>query len=285
MPWSYVSVERLQMTLKMEASRRVIANDDAEAAWLLKLAVGVSVSIDQYCSRTFRVYRATQRFTPEFDDLLYVPDLIALTSLKTDYDLDGTPELAWTTADYYMEPSNAAVMGRPYTRIKVRPTVLGFTRHFAPNWPEHVEIDGKWGYAEDLQPSGIALAEGCDDAATTLAVDRVGDIERGRTYLIDAEQVFVHDRDQTANTISVRRAQNGAAAAAHGAGAGLSVYAPPEAVEVACLMQVVRAYRRIEAPLGVVNTPGDIGWRAIYIPKFDTDVAQLLRDYRKQAVF
>jgi len=285
MPWSYVTVERLQDTLKMEASRRVVTDDDATVDALLKLAVGVSASIDRHCSRTFRVYQATQRFTPEFEDLLYIPDLITLTSLKTDYDLDNTPELVWTTADYYLEPSNAPVMGRPYTRVKVRPNVLGFTQYFNTEWPEYVEIVGKWGYSEDLQDSGISLGADCTDAETTLTVDKPGDIRRGSTYLVGSEQLFVTQRDLTANTIRVRRAQNGTTAAAHSNGDALSVYSPPEAVEVAALMQAVRAYRRTEAPLGVVNTPGDIGWRAIYIPKFDADVAQLLRDYRKQAMF
>jgi hypothetical protein len=52
----------------------------------------------------------------------------------------------------------------------------------------------------------------------------------------------------------------------------------------AAILQAARVFRRQETPLGIVNNPGDIGWRSVYIPKVDLDVQEHLRVFKKRNV-
>jgi hypothetical protein len=70
----------------------------------------------------------TAYYTPELSNVLFIDDLYAITTLKTDEDGDGTFETTWTTGatgDYYLMPFNAASFGNSgayaYQWIEVNP--------------------------------------------------------------------------------------------------------------------------------------------------------------------
>jgi hypothetical protein len=89
----------------------------------------------------------TRYYTPEYTDLLWVDDLLSVTTLKGDDNWDGTYETTWTTSDYILEPRNAAANSndvKPYRQI--RQDVNG-DYSFPAGVRDGVEIVGSWGYS------------------------------------------------------------------------------------------------------------------------------------------
>lgn len=117
------------------------ANDDTVLEDLVEHA---SRTIDNLCGRRFYSATETHYFTPDYIDLLFVDDLLSVTTLKADEDGDGTYELTWATSDYSLEPRNAllSIPPAPYTMIRVKPNGL----YSFPGVLNGIEIAGSWGY-------------------------------------------------------------------------------------------------------------------------------------------
>lgn len=88
---------------------------------LLELSIeAASREIDGFCERVFtsstavRVYRPTDVFTVETDDIQ------SITTLKTDTDGDGDFEITWAVSDFQLEPLNGISGGikSPFYIIK-----------------------------------------------------------------------------------------------------------------------------------------------------------------------
>ena len=93
---------------------------DAYDTRLLDILEAVSRLIDHYCNRRFYVVAEARFFDADGGKELAVPDLISVTSLKTDDDRDRAFETLWAASDYLLYPSNARPdkpWGRPYTRV------------------------------------------------------------------------------------------------------------------------------------------------------------------------
>lgn len=77
--------------------------------------------------------------------VLYTPDLVSITTLKTDDDGDGTFETTWTSGvDYRLEPTDVALQNRPYKQV----TAIGAKAYpvlTAPPMPG-IQINGVWGW-------------------------------------------------------------------------------------------------------------------------------------------
>ena len=93
----------------------------------------------------------TAYFTPELTDTLFVNDLHAIYSLKTDEDGDGTFENTWdtgaNTGDFWLMPFNAGVLGDTgafcYKWIDINPN----GDYTFPKAPRSVQIVGSWGWS------------------------------------------------------------------------------------------------------------------------------------------
>ena len=92
---------------------------DATSDTELDLVIeSVSRMIDDYAGRFF--YSAgtvTAYYTADEYLTLPIDDFSSVSSLTTDGDANGTYSTTWGTADYALEPFNAATTGRPYTQI------------------------------------------------------------------------------------------------------------------------------------------------------------------------
>lgn len=113
-----------------------------------------SRAIDGHCGRRFWKATETRYFTPRDSEALMIPDLVSITTLKTDDDLDDVHEITWATTDYVLRPRNApyASPARPYNEIKV--TRAGRYRFI--RGADSVEITGMWGW--QTLPTEITLA-------------------------------------------------------------------------------------------------------------------------------
>jgi len=112
--------------------------------------------IDGLLSTSFYARTETRYYTPDYGDLLYIDDLLTVTTLKSDDDWDGTYETTWTTDDYILEPRNAAGGSEPGPYRQIRINVNG-DYMFPTGVQDGVEITGTWGYATSA-PAAVMQA-------------------------------------------------------------------------------------------------------------------------------
>lgn len=146
----YCSLAELKARLGLPAS------DTADDAVLEAVIEAASRAIDNYCSRRFFAAADTRYYTAEAGDILFIDDVISVSSLTTDDDGDRTYETTWATGDYDLEPYNAQAEtpARPYTYLRTTPQ----GRYAFPTGRKGVKIVGSFGYASTAPD---AIAEAC----------------------------------------------------------------------------------------------------------------------------
>ena len=117
-------------TPSVDAARDALIEGTIEAA---------SRWIDTWTGHQFFATTATRYFTADHRDWLPVPDLLTVTTLKTDDDGNRVYETTWAATDYDLHPFN----NPPYQWIELPPNGL---KTF-PLYARGVEIAGTWGYA------------------------------------------------------------------------------------------------------------------------------------------
>ncbi len=239
--------------------------DDDE---LFQLLLAVSASVDDYCNRHFYPLTTTRTFDGPGATLLTMPDLVSITSLKSDDDDDATYETTWATTDYQPLPLNAEPTqpwGVAYHVLRVldRGTKSDFDTGQA-----RYEVAGVWGYRSFQEDSGSLTAGAIADATTTsVAVDSGGDFAIGQTILIESEQMLI--TDISGGTPTVRRGLNGTTAASHADNTQVDILRWPAPVERATLISAARIWTR--AP----------SFEPFYVDvDLDTDVRMMLDPYR-----
>jgi len=121
--------------------------DDIDDTLLSTAIDAASRWVDSYCDRSFSQATATRDYIPTGRmDPLIVDDLVSVTSVKIDEDLDRTFAETLAEIDYQLEPVNQRAAGQgdwPYTRI--RPQEDGY-------WPTAfhpratVRVEGVYGW-------------------------------------------------------------------------------------------------------------------------------------------
>jgi hypothetical protein len=104
--------------------------------------------IDEITWRRFYVVPETRYYTAEDSTILYVDDLTAVTTLKTDADGDRVYEQTWQSTDYDLMPFNANRNGEPYMWIELAPN----GNYSFPLTRKGVEIDGGFGWSATAPP-------------------------------------------------------------------------------------------------------------------------------------
>lgn len=223
----YVTLDRIKSKARWDYQG---SNEDEAIRQIIESA---SRDADGYCRRHFYELKQTKYFDGDGGIKLFVPDLIAITTLKTDDNDDRTFETSWSNSDYFLLPFNTDPTTRlnpqsaPYWAIEADPQ--GDRTGF-PNGRKLIEIAGFWGYWRHLKRASETADEITDATATTISVSALTDIEAGHTILIDSEQIFVESYET--NTLTVVRGVNGTTAATHSAAAAIDIYEyPPNVVE------------------------------------------------------
>lgn len=137
----YVTVAELQAHIDASGDASFDGGDYANMETAIEAA---SRWIDEYCGTQFYASTETRVYTADWHDLLYVDDLISVTTIKSDDDWDGVYETTWTAGDYILEPRRAVSRGRPYRQIRMN---VNGDYSFPRNVDGGIEIAGSFGYA------------------------------------------------------------------------------------------------------------------------------------------
>jgi hypothetical protein len=138
----YVTRDNVQQALGLGTATLVPDSEEID-----QVITSVSRAIDDYCGRFFYSVAGTVTFTA--DNYLFLPivDFSAVTSVKTDEDNDGTPEITLTAGTDYRLATNKTVPGWPYTGIQI----TSFGSHTLPlGVTEGVEVSGTRGWGGNV---------------------------------------------------------------------------------------------------------------------------------------
>jgi len=204
------------------------------------------------CNRHFYVRTGSRTILPESTDCVILPDLLSVTSIGQDSDMDGGVDIEWDDADYFLEPFSRF----PKLLLKTKPLGLNSISVWQP-----FIIVGDWGYgdgqsADPWESLGVAFTL-ATAAATTATLSAVGGLVAGMTVKVGSEQMFIVSVSPTGATIqaTVKRGVNGTTAAAHTAADGSMALYPAELVSeinrtVGRLFQTRRASHLTSRRLG-----------------------------------
>lgn len=122
---------------------------------LEKAIEAASRAIDEITGRTFFTSNSAKRLTAQFSDCIYMPEAVAITSVKTDTNRDRTYATTLTTSNYETNGES------PITTLMIRPdsSVYFLTGNL------DVEITADWGYSSTAPHN---IREACILAAARL---------------------------------------------------------------------------------------------------------------------
>lgn len=138
-------------TLTTVKSSDVLAITDTNSDTNLETIIeAVSREIDNKTGRHFYSATETRYYTAADYRLLFIDDLLTVTTFATDEDGDGTYENTWTTSDYRLLPTNNSLVGGwPYTMAEVKP-FGSYT--FPEGIRDGVKIVGSFGWSATPKP-------------------------------------------------------------------------------------------------------------------------------------
>lgn len=226
----YASLTELKAALGVSST-----SDDTVLLNLLEVA---SRTIDNYCHRQFYAETAT-RYFPGAGAVLWIDDLLSVTTFKLDQDGDATFETTLAATDYDLWPANRS----PKIRADVADN--GDYSGFALGIARGVEIAGLWGFGTGLSATPYdttaVTVTVATAAGTTLTLSADGTIEAGHTILVEMEQMFISAI--AAGEATAERGVNGTTAAAHPAKVA-SIYRYPMDVWQACIQTASAMFER-----------------------------------------
>ena len=209
-----------------------------------KILEAASRSIDSYTNRTFVTQTATKYFDGGYS--LWLPDLLSVTTLKTDEDCDGTYENTLTTDDYilYGVGLEDRLNTYPKTELVINSS-LGDYGSFASGVKKGVEIAGIWGYGDGISATpyvaDTTITEDLTAGESAIDVTSVTNLSAGQLILIGSEQYYIYSISTL--TLTVEPGVNGTTQATHSSGATIYIYQYPSDIRQACIDLSVALYQ------------------------------------------
>lgn len=252
------------------------ANDQAAVIRALEAA---SRRVDDMTHRTMYAETATRVLNGNGRSWMWVPDLLAVTTIKLDEDGDRTFELTLAAAaDYYLKRRGYKDEDAlPYTTLEL--DHVNGQRTSLLKQRRLVQIVGRWGYIEEteaVESAGTAITGTLADATDlTLATSADADLGIGQTLKLENEQVYISGG--TTSPWTVVRGVNGTTAAAHAAVAVNRYVYTPKIVQ-ATLILAGRLIKRRESSYANVSQNLISGIQDTFY-SYDPDVRGLLAEY------
>jgi hypothetical protein len=212
-----------------------------------KILESASRSIDNYCNRTF----VTQSSTKYFDgaNILWVPDLLTVTTLKTDEDGDGTYENTFQVAtepiDYLLYGTGLEDSYNTYPKTRIEIAENSDYGSFASGVKRGVQIAGTWGYGDGISATpyvaDTTITEDLTAGEAAIDVTAVTNLSAGQLILIGSEQYYIYSISSL--TLTVEAGVNGTTEATHSSGATIYIYQYPSDIRQACIDLSVALYQ------------------------------------------
>ena len=228
-----------------------ITLSEAEIDELRNYCTIASRQVDLYTNRQFYPRSEVRYYDwPEGDlGVLYIDeDLLEVDELTTDND-----NTTISSDDYFLMRSGS-YNETPYNRIVLNQNGDNTTFEYSDTHQRSQKVDGIWGYHGQWDDAWrdsddtVQNAGGITAADTTIEVaDADGDDSHGfaprfkvqQLIKIGDEYLYILDKDETSDELTVRRGVNGTTASAHSNGDDIDVYQPMD--------DIYRAARRIAA--------------------------------------
>ena len=278
--WTYADL----LTLKGTAGANVTGTAHDER---LRRFMEVSAQeIDRYAGRSFHPQVGTKVFDGPGGTMLHVPDLVSVSTLQEDDNLDGTFDTGWAANDYQLWPYNAnptSDAGRPYQAIYVSNKSNGTQDEFVHGRRNYL-ISGTWGFSAVTVTLGLTVSSSLDATATSLVLSSSasGTVEAGQVLLIGTEQVYV--RTGGAGTaVTVTRGVNGAVASVIASGSAIAVYTYPPPITEAVIANATRLFKRSQAAYASQAGAPD-GQVTVFQGGLDRDARMMIDGYRRPAL-
>ena len=272
---SYVTLDLLKGTAALNIT------GTAYDSRLLAVAEAVSRQIDNFCGgRHFFYIIEDRHFSGDNGKELRVPDLISVSTLLEDTNMDGTFETGWAAADYDLSPFNAAptsTWGRPYSALLVSQKSDATQDHFLKG-QRNYRITGTWGWNKTTLDTGLNGSGTLTSTGTSLVLDgTVGTaISAGHTILLDNELMYVEqEAASTTTAVTIRRAMNGSTATAHSTSDVAVIIFPTPIVEAA-FIQTARLWKRKDSAFAPAVGFPETGQMTVF-GGLDPDVRDILR--------
>jgi len=212
-----------------------------------KILESSSRAIDNYTYRAF----VTQTATKYFDgaNVLWIPDLLTVTTLKTDEDGDGTYENTYQVAtepiDYYLYGVGLEDTLNTFPKIRIETSLNGDYSGFATGCKKGVQIAGVWGYGDGISATpyiaDTTITEDLTAGESAIDVTSVTNLSAGQLILIGSEQYYIYSIATT--TLTVEPGVNGTTQATHSSGATIYIYQYPSDIRQACIDLSVATYQ------------------------------------------
>lgn len=252
---------------------------------LLAVSDAVSRGVDRFCNRRFYFYSSTLDFDGPGSRSLFVPDLVSVSALSEDSNLNGTFDTTYSSADYILYPLTSLPTSnygdaRPYTRVEVSDKSGGSLGLFNAGRANY-RISGTWGYQKVVATSGLnGTAASTGTTQLILSAPATGTIEPGHTVEVGTEMMYVNSA--SGSVLSVSRGVNGSTPGTH-TGSAVSIVQYPSPVVEAVMIMVARLWRRKDSAYATQIGIPESGQIQTY-RGMDADVKILLQPHRKWAI-
>jgi len=215
----------------------------ADDVTMRKICEASSRSIDQYTNRYFYTQTDTRYFNGAVK--LWLPDLLSITTLKTDEDGDATFENTLATTDYIEYGHGIEDTLNVYPRTKLEISENSNYSSFASGVKKGVEIAGVWGYGDGISATpyvaDTTITEDLTAGESAIDVTAVTNLSAGNTILIGSEQYYIYSIATL--TLTVEPTINGTTAATHSSGATIYIYQYPADIRQFCIDVSVASYQ------------------------------------------
>ncbi len=270
----YINLTEFKQTIYPAAQ----STDTADDAVIRRVIENISRTLDRWWEgRHYFPFKQTKVLQALSSDLLKVPDLLSVTTLKTDDSGDRSYGTTWAADDYDLLPFDAPNQPspRPYTSISPAPN--GAFRF--PRYSGAVQLTGTFGYYNIKRTATSTLTGDINDSTTTVPVTAGTEFAIGMVLTIGTEMMFV--QSIATNDLTVVRAANGTTAAEHDLGDAISIQEFPVVSEAATIL-AARIFKRKDAPFGVVGS-AELG-QMMVIARQDPDVKLLMQNFRRLSI-
>jgi len=203
-------------------------------------------------------------------------DLVSLTGLDLDTDLDGTFSTDLYTDTAYSKILLSVLSGGPYWGLEVRPAPS-----ISPG-NQRLKVTGTWGWPQLTKASGDTVEDNpLSAAATTITVNDSDSFEVGQTILIETEQAFIEAKP-TPTTVTVERGINGTTATEHVQDTAIKIIRWPKVLYQATGIIASRMWKRGDTAFAAaISDAGPTIEPSVLI---DRDLAEMLGPLRRRAI-